>query len=344
MALNTQLYLCAILLSCGISFFMTHWVRLLALEHGWVDAPSSKIKTHKIPTPCLGGVAMWFSFTATLVLLRLFTQFPTGTLHSLRAIVAGGCVVFLLGFIDDVSKPQGVHFKLKFAVQIAAALVLILFGIRMRFIQPDYLAMGLTILWVVGVTNAFNIIDIMDGLSVSQAAIAALAFLCISLPSEQIYVNFAAAALAGSALGFLPWNLSVSRKIFMGDSGSLFLGFVLAALSLGIDYSQKNPLGVYAPLLILLIPVYDTGFVMAARLIKGQSPFLGSKDHFALRLEAMGFSRGKVVLMAALAGLLASFGAFLVTLLSLFGAVSVYLVLAALIGLLSWRLYKIEMQ
>src|SRR5205814_5488794 len=128
--------------------------------------------------------------------------------------------------------------------------------------QPAYVGAAVTMIWVVGITNAFNIIDIMDGLAASQAAVAAVAFLLISLPSEELYVNFASAALAGAALGFLPWNLSKRRKIFMGDSGSMLLGFLLAGISMGTSYSNVNNLGVYAPLLILLVPMYDTFFVM----------------------------------------------------------------------------------
>ncbi len=330
--------------SAAVSFFVTPLVRLLSVRLGVLDTVSSSVKTHKEPTPVFGGVAIYLGFMATMLLLRLTTNFPTGTLYNLRALVIGGSLVFVLGLVDDLKRPEGVDYKPKFLVQILAAGLLIVFGLRMRFLQPAYVAYAVTMVWVVGVTNAFNIVDIMDGLSASQAAVAALAFLMISLPSEELYVNFASAALAGAALGFLPWNLSSKRKIFMGDSGALLLGFVLAGISLGTRYSDVNDAGVFAPLLILFVPAFDTLFVSLLRLNQGKSPFLGSRDHFALRLEKMGFSRGMVVLMAAAAAGLLGFCAFLVTRLPLWSAVAVYVFVAVLVLWVARRMALVEMR
>lgn len=338
------LLLTSFVCSAGVSFFMTPLVRLLSVRLGVLDAPSSAVKTHKEPTPVFGGVAIYLGFMATMLLLRMTTNFPTGTLYNLRALVLGGTLIFALGLIDDLKRPEGVDYKPKFLVQILAAALLILFGLRMRFLSPAYVAAVVTGVWVVGVTNAFNIVDIMDGLSASQAAVAALGFLMISLPTEELYVNFASAALAGAALGFLPWNLSKKRKIFMGDSGSLLIGFLLAGISLGTRYSDVNDAGVFAPLLILFVPAFDTFFVSLLRLNQGKSPFLGSKDHFALRLEKMGFDRGQVVLMAATAAAFLSFCAFLVTQLPLRGAVAVYVMVALLVGWVGRRMALVEMK
>lgn len=344
MTADWKLYLYAIAAAWLVSFFLTPLVRALALRLDILDTPSSSVKTHKIATPCLGGMAIYCAYVATLLLLRYQTQFPTGTLRSLRGLLIGGTLVFLLGVVDDLQKPHGLGFKPKFAVQALAACVLVAFGLRIQFITPDYLALGLTVFWIVGITNAFNIVDIMDGLSASQAAIAALGFLVISLPSEELYVNFASASLAGAALGFLPWNMSERRKIFMGDSGSMLLGFWLAAIALGAKYSEVNTLGPYAPLFILLIPMYDTFFVMYLRLRQGLSPFLGSKDHFALRLEKVGYSRERIVLMAAAAAAFLGFCAFLVTLLPLAWALCLYGVVLIEILLLSRALAKVAMR
>jgi UDP-GlcNAc:undecaprenyl-phosphate GlcNAc-1-phosphate transferase len=327
----------------ALSFLATPLVRLMALRLGWMDAPTSSVKTHKVSTPCVGGIAIFAAFAVTLLLLRAFTQFPTGTLRSLRAILLGGGFIFFIGLLDDVTKPRGLHYKLKFAAQLAAAAALVYYGIRIKFVSPDYLGFCLTLLWVVGITNALNIIDIMDGLAASQAAIAALAFLMISLPSEELYVNFASAALAGAALGFLPWNFSSKSKMFMGDSGSMILGFALAAVALGTKYSEVNNLGVYAPLFILFVPMFDTLFVMFLRIRAGQSPFLGSKDHFALRLEKMGFSRHSVVALAAAAAVMMGFCAWVVTQISLNWALCVYGVVGLWVLLLSRHLAKVEM-
>jgi UDP-GlcNAc:undecaprenyl-phosphate GlcNAc-1-phosphate transferase len=344
MPAHVRLYLIAIAAAAAISFTLTPLVRALSLRFGWMDTPSSAVKTHKVTTPSLGGVAIFAGFSLTLLLLRFLTQFPTGTLRSLRGLLLGAGVVFVLGVVDDLKKPDGLHFKPKFGFQSLGALLLVLFGLRIQFISPDYLAVALTILWVVGVTNAFNIIDIMDGLSASQAAIAAVGFLMISLPSEELYVNFASAALAGAAAGFIPWNMSSRYKIFMGDSGSMTLGFVLAAVSLGTRYSDVNDLGVFAPLLILLVPIYDTFFVMFLRIRKGQSPFLGSKDHFALRLEKLGYDRGHIVVMTAAWAAVLGFCGFLITLLPLSLALCVYAVILAAILMLSKALARVSVQ
>lgn len=337
-------YALSIFTAFAISFVMTPIVRWLAVQWDVIDAPTSSVKTHKVPTPSLGGVAIYLGFVGTLVILRFTTQFPTGTLRNLRALIIGGTFVFLLGIIDDLAKPNGLGFKTKFLIQILAASALLSYGIGIKFISPEYFAAALTILWVVGISNAFNIIDIMDGLSASQAAIAGLGFLMISLPSEQLYVNFASGALAGAALGFIPWNVSSKSKIFMGDSGSLFIGFILAAVSLGTRYSDINDLGVFAPLFILLVPMYDTFFVMYLRMRKGKSPFLGSRDHFALRLEQMGFKRKQIVLLAAGAAMFLSFCGFLVTQLSIVWAGCVYAIVLVWILMLSRSLAKVKVR
>lgn len=327
-----------------ISFLLTPLVRVAALHFGFLDAPSSEVKTHKTPTPVFGGVAIYAGFAGAVLLMRLATNFPSGTLFNLRALLLGGALVFLLGLVDDLKRPQGLDYKPKFAVQFLATALLVLFGLRIRFISPSWVAGMITLVWVVGVTNAFNIIDIMDGLASSQAVIAALGFLLVSLPSEELYVNFASAALAGAALGFLPWNLSRRYKIFMGDCGSLTIGFLLAGVSLGTRYSDVNNAGVFAPLLILFVPVFDTFFVSILRLSQGRSPFLGSRDHFALRLERLGLLRGHVVLLAALAAAFFSFCAFLATLYALKGALAMYALVAAVVFWLGRRMALIDMR
>lgn len=341
---STELYFAAIGIAFVLSVVATPLVRKMAIKMGWLDSPSSDVKTHTIATPALGGIAIWIAFAGTLVAMRFMTHFPSGTLYRLRAVLIGGGLVFLLGVVDDIRKPSGLGWKSKFAVQTLAACLLVYFGIKIRFIQPEYLGGILTILWVVGICNAFNIIDIMDGLASSQAAVSALGFLLIALPSEDIYVNFAAAALMGAALGFIPWNISKKGKIFMGDSGSLLLGFVLAALSLGTDYTQVNPFGCYAPIFILMVPIFDTLYVMVIRMMKGRSPFLGSRDHFALRLERMGLSRPQIVSLCVLATMFLTICAWLVTVVGTMWAVWIYFVVGSWTAILSWKLTKVDMR
>jgi len=334
-------YLITFIISMAIAYTLTPFFRFLAIKFDILDHPSTDIKTHKLPTPYLGGLAIWSGWVISLFLIRFLTHFPTGTLRSLRGILIGSSVIVLLGLVDDIL-PKGLGFRKKFAVQTAAALVLAWFSIRLEFITPPFVAVTLSVIWVIGITNAFNIIDIMDGLSSGIAIIASLAFLFIALPSEQIYVNFSAAALAGGCLGFLPYNLSSSKKIFMGDTGSLALGFILAAISMGASYTELNLIGLVAPVLILAIPIYDTVLVMGLRWSKGQSPFLGSKDHFALRLEKLGFSRKQILAITYLASIILAVGAYLVTRLPVIWATGLFVVIFLVSLLVTHRLSKVK--
>jgi len=310
--MNASLYLITFAIALSVSLLLTPLCRLIAIKLNIFDHPHSDVKTHKVSTPYLGGLAIWIGWFVSLFVVRFFTHFPTGTLRSLRGIITGSIVILCLGLFDDVL-PLGLGFRKKFLVQSVAAICIILFGVRLSFISPYFMAFGFSVIWVVGITNAFNIIDIMDGLSSGIAVIASLAFLFIALPNEQIYVNFCAIALAGGCLGFIPYNFSRDKKIFMGDTGSLTIGFILAAVAMGTSYTKLNIIGLFAPLLILAIPVYDTFLVMYLRWRRGISPFLGSKDHFALRLERMGYSRKQILAITYMASALLSLGAFLVT-------------------------------
>ncbi|MFI5361434.1 MAG: MraY family glycosyltransferase [Elusimicrobiota bacterium] len=338
------LYTATFAVAATISFFLTPLVRLLSLRMGLLDAPTSAVKTHTTPTPIFGGVAIWAGFAGAMMLLRFTTNFPTGTLYNLRSLLIGGTLVFLLGLADDLRRPEGLGYKPKFIVQFLATALLIVYGLRIHFIHPTWLAIAVTLVWVVGVTNSMNIIDIMDGLASSQAAVAATGFLLVSLPSQQSYVRYAAAAVAGAAIGFLPWNLSRRHKVFMGDCGSLTLGFLLAGLSLGAHYSSVNNVGVFAPLLILFVPVFDTFFVSILRVNEGKSPFLGSKDHFALRLEKLGYTRGQIVVIAAVCAVVLAFAAFLATQYPLKQALAIYALVAAALLWAGLRLSLVRMK
>ncbi|HBU69388.1 MAG TPA: hypothetical protein DEE98_03285 [Elusimicrobia bacterium] len=337
------LYLITFAVSLAVAFVATPLMRLIAVKFDILDHPHTNIKTHRTPTPYLGGVAIWLGWTASLFAIRFFTHFPTGTLNSLRGMLWGSVAIIGLGLIDDIL-PKGMGFKNKFLFQFIAALGLFLFNIQIHFISPYIAALVLSTIWVVGITNSFNIIDIMDGLSSGIAVVASLAFLFIALPTEQIYVNFSAAALAGGCLGFMPYNFSKKYKIFMGDTGSLMIGFILAAISMGTSYTKINDAGLLAPLLILAIPIYDTILVMIIRLRKGKSPFLGSKDHFALRLEAMGFSRKRILVVTYSASAALALGAFLITRLPLAWSIGILALIVAAALKVSHKLTKIEMK
>lgn len=292
---NEILYLITFVTAYLISLILTPCFRYIAMKLNIYDKPITAVKTHKVSTPYLGGLAIWSGWVISLILIRFITSFPTGTLNNLRSIIVGSFMLLVLGLCDDIKK-GGLGFKFKFLIQIIACLIVVyFFDIRINFIENKILSVIISIFWIMGLSNAFNLIDIMDGLSCGTAAIAALFFFIIALPSEMLYVNFCAIALLASCLGFLPFNLSKSKKIFMGDTGSLAIGFILATIAMGTSYTKINPIGVFAPLLILAVPIYETIFVSIMRMLKGKNPFLGSKDHFPLRLEKMGYSRKQIL-------------------------------------------------
>jgi len=256
----------------------------------------------------------------------------------------GGLGMLILGLIDDIKKPEGLSVRIKFLFQFLVAGLTVNYGFGIHFLSPEYVAAAISVIWIAGVSNAFNLIDIMDGLSSSQIVICSLGFLMISFPSEAVYVNFASAALAGAAAGFIPWNMSRKRKIFMGDSGSLFCGYAMSVIALGATYTDVNPLGVYAPLLVLSVPVFDTVFVSVLRMKRGMSPFKGSLDHFALRLEKAGLSRKNVVLVTSGATLVLCMAACVLTLIPL--KEGIFLLAAYIMAMLfaAFQLAKIKME
>jgi UDP-GlcNAc:undecaprenyl-phosphate GlcNAc-1-phosphate transferase len=328
---ESSLYLFAFFLALLSSVFLVPIFRFFAIKLKVLDNPSSNIKTHKISIPYLGGLGISLAWLISLFLIRITTSFPNLTLRNLRGIIYGSLILCLLGLIDDI-KLKGLGFKSKLLFQfLAASIVVFCFGIRINFIPIYWLSCLVSIIWIVGITNAFNIIDIMDGLSSGIAVIAAFAFFFISMPSKMLYVNFCSIALAGAVLGFLPFNLSKSKKIFMGDAGSLFIGFVMASLAMGVSYSSINNFGIFAPLFILAIPIYETILVSVCRIRNGKLPFLGSKDHYALRLEKMGFSRKRILIISYTASIFFSICAYLFT--SLPSSCSLILFVSVSVGL-----------
>ena len=338
------LYIITFFIACLLSLLLTPFFRYIAIKFNIYDRPITAVKTHKVSTPYLGGLAIWSGWAVSLIIIRFITNFPTGTLNNLRSIIIGSFLLLLLGLCDDIKK-GGLGFKLKFLIQIIACLIVVIgFDIRINFIENYVLSVVVSIFWIIGLSNAFNLIDIMDGLSCGTAAIAAFFFFIIALPSEMLYVNFCAIALFAACLGFIPFNLSKSKKIFMGDTGSLSIGFILAIVAMGTSYTKINIAGVFAPLLILAVPIYETIFVSIMRILKRKNPFLGSKDHFPLRLEKMGYSRKQILIFIYI--LCFVLGIFSYTVVNLNDNIS-YLIFSLVIILLiafSVKLSKIEME
>jgi len=281
--LNTNwiIFLAAFVLSLGL----TPVFRKIALKSQFLDAPSGQLKKHTAPVPYLGGLAIFFSFF--FVILATLILAPPPEPKPVLALLVGGTVMVIMGLVDDLFALTP---AVKFLFEIIAAVLLIVFGVKLEFLPyHPFVTYGLTIFWVLAVTNAVNIIDIMDGLAGGISVIACLGFVLVPFLGAHSYVPLVAAVLGGSVLGFLPYNYQPAR-IYMGDSGALFLGFILAGIAMGHGYSQVNLVALCAPLFILAVPLYDTALVMMLRFIRNRSMFRGSNDHLALRLRKLGFT------------------------------------------------------
>jgi UDP-GlcNAc:undecaprenyl-phosphate GlcNAc-1-phosphate transferase len=308
-------------LTYGLTFLvaalLAHWItprmREAAIRFGIVDKPDGRLKTHREPVAYLGGLAIYLAFLMALALTFRFSEPVLG-------ILLGGSIVVIVGLIDDLGQ-LGPWTKL--AGQLVAVWVLIKSGIYIKLtFLPVPVAIALSILWLLAVTNAFNLIDIMDGLSAGNACIAALILLVIADVTGGSLAATLLASLAGACLGFLRFNFAPAR-IYMGDSGSMFLGLLLGALAMDTSYTRRSVVGALAPALVLGVPLFDMLFVMYIRRRRGMPVMLGSPDHFALRLRKWRLSTVQTVKLSyAVTGLLGGAG-LAITLLPVSGAIGV---------------------
>ncbi len=329
------LYFFTFVLALILSLYLTPVMRRAALEYGIVDRPDGRLKKHKRPMPYLGGIAIYLSFLLALAFSFSFDQVLLG-------LLLAGTIILLLGLIDDLGFLKT---WVKFVGQIIAVFVLVKSGIFIKLVfLPLYVRIPLTFLWVVGMTNAFNIIDVMDGLSGGVALFASLAFFSVSLLNGRITIAIVAITLAGSLFGFLRYNFHPA-KIYMGDAGSMFLGFMIGALAINGSYTEKDVLGFLAPIVILGIPIFDTCQVIVARWRKGLPVYRGSPDHYALRLRTAGLSvRGVIWLSYGAAAILGGLGILMMNLASLYQVLTVagLLALAGIISII--LLQRIEVR
>ena len=284
----------AFILALAISFACTPAVRMLAIKIKAVDVPKDNRRMHKVPIPRMGGLAIFAGF---LVSVLFFV--PLGT--EFRSILIGALILVVLGIIDDIValKP-----KTKFAGQIIAALIPALSGVSIHgivnpFVPGQYSTLGifsipLTVIWIVGITNAVNFIDGLDGLACGVSAIATVTMFIIAVLFGEIYIALMMAALAGACLGFLPYNMNPA-KIFMGDTGSMFLGYTLATVSIQGLFKFYAVISFAVPFILLGLPIFDTGFAIVRRLLKGQSPLQADRGHVHHRLIDLGFDQKQSV-------------------------------------------------
>jgi UDP-GlcNAc:undecaprenyl-phosphate GlcNAc-1-phosphate transferase len=312
-ALRVLSYVVTFAVATVLSSVLTPRLREAAIRFGIVDRPDGNLKTHREPIPYLGGLAIYLSFLLALALTFRFGEQVLG-------ILLAGSIVVILGLVDDLGQ-LGPWTKL--AGQLVAVLVLIKSGIYIQLtILHPAAAVALSVIWMLAVINAFNLIDIMDGLSAGTAAVAAGTLLVVAELNGNATAAVMLAGLAGSCSGFLRYNFEPAR-IYMGDTGSMFLGLLLGALAMDLAYTDRNPIAALAPALILGVPVFDMMFVMYVRRRRGLPVMLGSPDHVALRLRKWRLSTRQTVVVSY--GATASLGlaALAMTLLPTTGALGV---------------------
>ncbi len=289
-------YLAAAASACA----STPLVRRLALKAGSLDHPSER-KVHRSPLPTWGGVAIIAGFLIGAAAAGGIHQVPVRTLVGLTA---GALMVAFLGFADDrLDLPA----KYKLLLQVVCVLPLLVSGVTISLLShpllrqqqiflPTWLSWIITTIWVVAVTNAINLIDGLDGLASGVAAIACVALAFIALMWGQFPVALLCAALAGAAVGFLPWNWHPS-SILMGDTGAYFLGYVIAAVTIQGAFKMAAAIAIFVPLLVLAVPLFDTVLSPVRRFLRGRPAFDADREHVHHRLVALGLSEPRVVLL-----------------------------------------------
>ncbi len=279
-----------------IAFMLTPVVKNLAVKMGAVDVPKDNRRMHKRPMPLMGGLAIFLGFLlSTLIFVPLNEQY--------RGMLLGAVVILVLGVFDDI---YALGAKFKLVVQIIAALIAVMTdNVIEALSNPNifssdpywilgWLSVPVTMVWIVGMTNAVNLIDGLDGLACGVTSISALTLLVVALLMGEPAVALLVAALAGGCLGFLPYNMNPA-KIFMGDTGSTFLGYVLAVISIQGLFKMYALISFVVPFLIFGLPIFDTCFAFTRRIAHGQSPMHADRSHVHHRLIDMGFSQKQAV-------------------------------------------------
>ena len=326
-------YILTFFLSFLLSLYGTPIARKAAFQYGIVDKPDNMLKIQKEPVPYLGGLSIYLAFLLSLSFTFDFSKEVLG-------IILAGTIILLLGLIDDfgVLSPRN-----KFIGQFFAAFILIKAGIMINVVAlPMWLAMVFTFLWIVGITNGFNIIDVMDGLSTGIAFWASVFFFIVAILNGKIMIATLTISLAGGLLGFLWYNFEPA-KIYLGDAGSMFIGITLGSLAMTGSYSNVNNVGFIAPLLILGLPIFDTFLVMYIRFLRGQSVFKGSSDHFALRLRKWAFSKKTTVIISYCVTILLGIMALIMINTSNTVALAIFFAIILIFLFIAYYLKKIDM-
>ena len=286
----------ALLLALIVSFLATPLVRRLAFKIGAVDVPRDSRRMHDHPIPRLGGLAIFLGF---LVSVLAYAEIDI----EMQGILIGAVIIVVLGIADDI---HSLPAKFKFVVQIIAALCAALHGVAIEvinnpniFSDNEYWVLGgwgipISVIWIVAITNAVNFIDGLDGLADGISTIGALTMLILALILGEHEISLVCGALVGACVGFLPYNLNPAR-IFMGDTGSTFLGFILACVSIQGLFKYYAVISFLVPFIILGLPIFDTASAIIRRLLKGQSPMVADRSHIHHKLIDMGPNQKQAV-------------------------------------------------
>ena len=295
------------LFAFAIVYALIPIMRFVAIKTGFVDMPTER-KAHKNPLPMLGGLAMIIGFViATIIVRHGFLHSVIRTDREFLGLLVGAVIMFLVGMIDDYAKTRKKDFPAwpKFIAQIVAAAILVYTGADIKGIEDpihnDYfitfapwISSMLTIFWVVGIVNVFNFLDGLDGLAGGIAAVSALTLLIISTLKGDTSSAIFAAALIGGCLAFLRFNFYPAR-IIMGDAGSTFIGFVLAAVSVMGAFKSATVISIFVPILALGVPIFDAIYVVLRRAIEGRPVYKADRTHSHYRLLASGLTQVQTV-------------------------------------------------
>lgn len=327
-------YVVAFVIALVISFLLTPYIKKLAFKIGAVDKPDAR-KVHTKVMPRLGGFAIFIAFMVAVFCTVEITK-------DLEGMLLGACIIVVVGILDDKYQLPA---KIKLLGQIAAASVLVFFDIRIEWLNNPfggyfylhYLSIPFTIFWIVSFTNVVNLMDGLDGLAAGVSAIASVTIILVALQEGFSTVAILTAALAGAIIGFIRYNFNPA-SIFMGDTGSMFIGYTLAAISIFGAVKSAATIALVVPAIALGLPILDTAFAIIRRKLNGKPIFKPDKGHLHHRLLAMGLSQKQVVLImyliSAILGLSAIF-------LSEIGGVYSVILVSAIVALVCFCANKI---
>ena len=275
-------YLVVFIASCSICLLLTPVALAVAVRKGVLDQPHGH-KSHVSPVPYLGGVAIVVAFAASVIGISIMNP-PESGLGELRVVLLLAVLLAFVGLADDL---RNLSPTVRLVAEVFCAVQVWRMDAGVTLTGYQIVDLTLTILWVVGIVNAFNLLDNMDGLAAGQAAVCAMTIFAVASANGQFLVAALAVSVAGCAVGFLRHNF-YPAKIYMGDGGALFLGFVIAYLGIKLQFESSVSRSFLVPVLICSIPIMDTTLVTISRLRTGRSPFLGGQDHLSHRLVKIG--------------------------------------------------------